>query len=122
MTELHLQRKRKKRRAPWTERPSPTEPQNGDPPDGLPPAVLCGFLRLVMNQRGLVEDLEDLGQRRLLVSLLHRSELARQARRSSLENLPLRIALLGRIVGPEQVADDLGDRGQVARVDLRLIF
>src|SRR5215212_9665196 len=62
------------------------------PPDGLPPAVLSRFFRLVMDQRGLVEDFENLGQRRFLVGLLHRSELACQARRGGFENLPLRIA------------------------------
>src|SRR5678815_5524894 len=56
---------------------------------------LCGFLGLVMDDRGLVEDLEDLDQRRLLVGLLHSSELPREARRSGLENLPLGIALFG---------------------------
>jgi hypothetical protein len=54
----------------------------------------------VVNHRRVVEDLEDLGQRRLLVGLLHRPELTRQARGSGLENLPLGIALLGRVVRP----------------------
>src|SRR5438445_7742563 len=58
---------------------------------------LCGFLGLLMDHRGLVQNLENLGQRRLLVGLLHRAELTRQARRRRLENLPFVIALLGRI-------------------------
>ena len=84
--------------------------------------LMPASLALLWIDRGLVEDLEDLGQRRLLVGLLHRAELARQARRGGFENLPLGIALLGRIVGAEQVAGHFGDRGQVARIDLRFIF
>src|SRR5689334_9048072 len=75
-----------------------------------------------MDDGGLVQDLEDLGQSRLLVGLLHRAELPRQARRGGFENLPLRIALLRCVVGAEQVASHLGDRSQIARVDLRFIF
>src|SRR5438045_7845202 len=69
-------------------------PGHGRPREPLSAEELCDFLGLVMDQRGLVEDLQDLGERRLLVGLLHRAELARQARGGGLENLPLGIALL----------------------------
>jgi len=49
-------------------------------PDGLPLDVLGCLFRLVMDQRGLVQHLEDLGQRGLLVGLLHCRQLTRQAR------------------------------------------
>src|SRR5689334_4502489 len=75
-----------------------------------------------MNDRSLVQDIEDLDQGLLLVGLLHGAELARKARRSRLEDLPLGITLLGSIVGTKQVANNFGDRRQVARVDLRFIF
>ena len=60
-----------------------------------------------MDQRGLVQNLEDLGQRGLLVGLLHCRQLARQARRGGFEDLPLRIALLRRIVGAARPGDVL---------------
>src|SRR5438067_6915159 len=83
---------------------------------------LCDFFRLLMKDHRIVEDLEDLDERRLLIGLLHRPELARQARRGCFEDLPLGIALLRRVVRTEQIAGHFGDRGQVARVDLRFIF
>ena len=70
----------------------------------------------------LVEDREDLLERGRLVGLFHRGEFAGEARGRRLEDLPLRIGLLGLVIGAEQVAGHLGDRHEVARVDLGLIF
>ena len=53
----------------------------------------AGWLRLeahlVVQDRGLVQDLEQFLERGLLVDLLHRAELAGQAGGGGLENLPL---------------------------------
>src|SRR3546814_2362075 len=70
----------------------------------------------------LVEDLEDLRLRGLFVAFFHRGEFAREAARRRFEDLALRIALLGLVVGAEQVARHFGDRHEVARIDLRFIF
>src|SRR3954453_3720091 len=88
ITELHLQRKRKKEGRPCSGRPCLSAAVRTSQPDceGVLGHV---FLGLVMDDRGLVEDLEDLRERRLLVGLFHRAELARQARRSGFEDLPL---------------------------------
>src|SRR3546814_16163028 len=56
-------------------------------------------LFLVVDGCGLVEDLEDLLQGGGLVDLLHRGQLAGEAAGSGLENLPIRLALLGLVVG-----------------------
>src|SRR3546814_3451821 len=70
----------------------------------------------------LVEDLEDLRLCRLFVAFFHRAEFAREAARCRFEDLALRIALFGLVVGAEQVARHFGDRHEVARIDLRFIF
>src|SRR4029079_9029847 len=94
----------------------------GRPLESRETVSLRGLFGLVMDARSLVEDVEDLRERRLFVGLLHRAELAREARRGRFENLPFRIALLGRIVRAEQVAGHFGDRGKIAGIDLRFIF
>src|SRR5690606_31692654 len=76
----------------------------------------------VIKRRMLVEDLEDLRLRGLFVAFLHRGEFAREAARCRFEDLTFRIALLGLVVGAEQVAGHLGNRHKVTRVDLRFIF
>lgn len=58
----------------------------------------------------------------LFVHLFHRGEFAGEAAGRRFEDLPLGIALLGLVVGTEQVADHFGDRHQVARIDLGFIF
>src|SRR3546814_7619332 len=72
-------------------------------------------LFLVVDGCGLVEDLEDLLQGGGLVDLLHRGQPAGEAAGSGLENLPLRIALLGLVVGAEEVAGHFRDRHEIAR-------
>src|SRR3546814_1438633 len=76
----------------------------------------------VIERRMLVEDLEDLRLRGLFVAFFHRAQFAREAARCRFEDLALRIALLGLVVGAEQVARHFGDRHEVARIDLRFIF
>ena len=54
--------------------------------------------------------------------LAHRRDLARHAVQRRLVELALGIGLLRLRVGTVEVAHDLGDRDEVAGVDLRLIF
>src|SRR3546814_6632343 len=85
----------------------------------IPPFPSSLWTRLhffgVIERRMLVEDLEDLRLCRLFVAFFHRAEFAREAARCRFEDLALRIALLGLVVGAEQGARHLGTRHEVAR-------
>src|SRR3546814_8155291 len=70
----------------------------------------------------LVEDLEDLRLCRLFVAFFHRAEFAREAARCRFEDLALRIALFGLVVGAEQVARHFGDRSEEHTSELQSLM
>src|SRR5208283_588872 len=71
---------------------------------------------------GRLEERAELLGRGRLVGLIERGQLGRQPVHRGLVDLPLRKALVGLAGVAMQVADHLGDRDRVTRVDLRLVF
>ena len=76
--------------------PERSRARKGRPEPPFPSVPKAGLL--VVDRRRLAQDAEDLLLRGGLVGLLHRGELARQPAGRPLENLALRIALLGLVV------------------------
>ena len=70
-----------------------------------------------LGERGL-DFLDRLG----LGNPLDRRNLARQPVERRFVELPLAVGLLGLGVGTEQVANHLGNRHDIAGIDLRLVF
>src|SRR5262245_58392355 len=85
-------------------------------------AFRLAFGRLRTTAGSLGERGLDLLDRFGLGDALHRRDLAREAIERSLIELPLGIGLLRLRVRAEQVAHHLGDRDDVARIDLGLVL
>src|SRR5258705_10648549 len=78
--------------------------------------------RLRSAARALGEVLLDLTDRFGLRNAVDRRNLARHAVKCRLVELPFAVGLLRLGLRPEKVADHFGDRDEIARIDLRLVF